>query len=105
MVSYLELLKTPYTGSNPSGILLSSNKSLSKKILTYHRILVPDFVVFPKGGRKTRPKKLAFPLIVKSDAEHASEGIVPARDAADPGMVRRSVPHPAGDGQARCTAV
>ncbi len=75
LVSYLELLKTPYTGSNPHGILLSSHKSLSKKILTYHRIRVPDFAVFPKGRRATRPKQLEFPLIVKSDAEHASEGI------------------------------
>ena len=91
VVSYLELLKTPYTGSNPHGILLSSNKSLSKKILTYHRIRVPDFAVFPKGRRATRPKKLKFPLIVKSDAEHASEGISQASVVHDDETLRKRV--------------
>lgn len=78
VVSYLELLKTPYTGANPRGILLASDKGLSKKVLTYHRIRVPAFAVFRKGGPPKRPKKLDFPLIVKSDTEHASEGIAQA---------------------------
>ena len=54
VVSYLELLKTPYTGANPRGILLSSDKGLSKKILTYHRIRVPDFAVFRKESMSRR---------------------------------------------------
>ncbi len=91
VVSYLELLKTPYTGSNPHGILLSSNKSLSKKILTYHRIRVPDFAVFPKNRRATRPQNLEFPLIVKSDAEHASEGISQASVVHDDETLRERV--------------
>ncbi|MHC4513299.1 MAG: D-alanine--D-alanine ligase family protein [Planctomycetota bacterium] len=91
VVSYLELLKTPYTGSNPRGILLSSDKGLSKKILTYHRIRVPDFAVFRKGRPATRPKKLAFPLIVKSDAEHASEGISQASVVNDDESLKERV--------------
>jgi D-alanine-D-alanine ligase len=33
VVSYLEMLKTPYTGCNPRGLLLGRDKALSKKIL------------------------------------------------------------------------
>ena len=75
VVSYLELLKVPYTGCNPRSILLASDKPLSKKILTYHRIRSPRFVVFPRGRAVRMPKALSFPLFVKSDVEHASRGI------------------------------
>ena len=49
VVSHLELLKLPYTGCNPRGLLLARDKSLSKKLLAYHRIGVPDFEVFRAG--------------------------------------------------------
>ena len=78
VVSYLELLKTPYTGSNPRGLLLASDKELCKKILTYHRLRVPSFAVFKQGKPLRRPRKLQFPLFVKSVAEHASFGIAQA---------------------------
>jgi D-alanine-D-alanine ligase len=91
VVSYLELLKTPYTGANPRAILLASDKGLSKKILSYHRIRVPAFAVFRKGGALKRPKKLGFPLIVKSDSEHASEGIAQASVVHDDDNLRERV--------------
>jgi len=75
VVSYLELLKTPYTGANPRGILLCGDKALSKKILSYHRIRVPRFAVFRIGQKARKPARLDFPLIVKSTVEHASAGI------------------------------
>jgi D-alanine-D-alanine ligase len=75
IVSYLELMRQPYTGCNPRGMLLSKDKALAKKILTYHRIPTPQFAVFPRGRRVRRPKKLAFPLFVKSIVEDASFGI------------------------------
>lgn len=78
VVSYLELLGVPYTGCNPRGLILTRDKALAKKILTYHRIPVPDFVVFRRGRRVRRPKKLAYPLIVKSLIEEASLGIAQA---------------------------
>ena len=43
IVSYLELLKVPYTGCNPRGLMLSRDKALSKQLLSYHRVPVPDF--------------------------------------------------------------
>ena len=41
VVSYLELLRVPYTGCNPRGLILARDKALAKKILTYHRIPTP----------------------------------------------------------------
>ncbi|MBI1810283.1 MAG: D-alanine--D-alanine ligase [Gemmatimonadetes bacterium] len=78
VVSYLELLKVPYTGCNPRGLIISRGKALSKKLLAYHRIRVPDFHVFPAGRKVRRPRWLKFPLIVKSLIEHASVGIAQA---------------------------
>ncbi len=75
VVSHLELLKLPYTGCNPRGLLLARDKSLSKKLLAYHRIAVPEFEVFRIGRPIRRPKRLPFPLIVKSLTQEASIGI------------------------------
>jgi D-alanine-D-alanine ligase len=75
VVSHLELLKLPYTGCNPRGLILARDKSLSKKLLAYHRIRVPEFEVFRMGRPIRRPKRLQFPLIVKSLTQEASIGI------------------------------
>ena len=75
VVSFLEMMRLPYTGCNPRGLLLARDKALSKKILGYHRVNVPDFMVFARGrkiGRLRRPK---FPLIVKARMEEGSVGI------------------------------
>jgi len=75
VVSHLELLKLPYTGCNSRGMLLARDKSLAKKLLAYHRIRVPEFEVFRAGRAIRRPKRLTFPLMVKSLTEEASIGI------------------------------
>ena len=75
VVSHLELLKMSYTGCNPRGLLLARDKSLSKKLLAYHRIAVPEFDVFRIGRPIRRPKRLTFPLMVKSLTQEASIGI------------------------------
>lgn len=75
VVSHLELLKLSYTGCNPRGLLLARDKSLSKKLLAYHRIAVPEFEVFRMGRPIRRPKRLQFPLMVKSLTQEASIGI------------------------------
>ena len=75
VVSHLELLKMSYTGCNPRGLLLARDKSLSKKLLSYHRIHVPEFDVFRAGRPIRRNKRLTFPLIVKSLTQEASIGI------------------------------
>jgi D-alanine-D-alanine ligase len=74
-VSYLELLGLPYTGCNPRGLILARDKALSKKLLAYHRIRVPEFTVVRPGRKVSLPKRLTFPLIVKSLFFEASTGI------------------------------
>jgi D-alanine-D-alanine ligase len=78
IVAYLELLRAPYTGCSPRGLVLSRDKAVCKQLLAYHRIRVPAFHVFPFGRRVRRQKRLEFPLFVKSLTEHASLGIAKA---------------------------
>ena len=75
VVSYLELLKQPYTGCNPGGLFLSRNKALSKQIMLYHRIATPRFFVAPRGRKIKVPRRLDYPLLVKSTVEDASFGL------------------------------
>ena len=75
VASYLELLRIPYTGCNPRGLILARGKDLSKKLVHYHRIPVPAFAVFPMQRKVRRPPRLKLPLIVKSLSEDASLGI------------------------------
>jgi D-alanine-D-alanine ligase len=78
VVSYLELMKQAYTGCNPRGLTLAHDKALTKMILSYHRIQVPNFAVFPMNRKVRRPKRLKFPLLVKSISEEGSVGIAQA---------------------------
>jgi D-alanine-D-alanine ligase len=78
VVGLLELLRVPYTGCNPRGMMLARGKDLSKKLLKYHRVPAPAFAVFPIGKKVRRPGRLRFPLIVKSLWEDASLGIAQA---------------------------
>ena len=75
VASYLELIRIPYTGCNPRGLMLSQGKDLSKKLLKYHRLPVPAFAVFPIGRKIKRPARMEYPLIIKSLTEDASIGI------------------------------
>ncbi len=75
VVSYLELMRQPYTGCNPRGLMLSHDKSLCKQILVYHRILTPKFAVYPRGRSVKPSRRLTYPLVVKSVSEDASRGI------------------------------
>lgn len=75
VASFLELAGIPFTGCGSTGLTLCKNKGISKKILDYHRIRVPQFAILPKGRRTSRPKWLPFPLIIKPLKEEASMGI------------------------------
>lgn len=75
VVAYLELKRQPYTGCNPRGMMISRDKVLTKQVLAGHRIATPAFHLFPYGRRFREPKRLGFPLFVKSATEDASLGI------------------------------
>jgi D-alanine-D-alanine ligase len=64
-------------------MMISRDKALSKQILSYHRIPTPRFAVFRKGQSYRAPRKLKFPLFVKSVSDDASYGISQASIVAD----------------------
>jgi D-alanine-D-alanine ligase len=91
VVSYLELLKLPYTGCNPRGMFLARDKALSKKLLHYHRIPVPEFAVVPRGRKPRVPKRMTYPAIVKSLTQESSIGISQASVVEDEERLRERV--------------
>jgi len=91
VVSYLELLRLSYSGCNPRGMFLARDKALSKKLMQYHRLPVPDFLMIPRGRKPRLPRKLTFPLIVKSLTQEASIGISQASVVEDEAKLRERV--------------
>jgi len=91
VVAFLELLRQPYTGCNPRGLLLSRDKFLCKQLLAFHRIPTPLFTVFRKGARFHVPRKLKYPLFVKSTIEDASLGIAQASVVEDAARLKERV--------------
>ncbi len=75
VASLFEMLNIPYTGASSQALFICNDKALTKKILSFHRIKVPNFYTFHRGRRIWLPKKLKPPLIVKPLCEEASRGI------------------------------
>ena len=74
VAALLNLLGLQYTGSSPSGLILAGDKSLSKKVLTFHGVLTPEFATVYRGALDGAGD-LRFPVIVKPPQEDASIGI------------------------------
>jgi D-alanine-D-alanine ligase len=91
VVAFLELMRQPYTGCNPRGLLLSRDKTLAKQLLAFHRIATPQFTVFRRGARVHVPRKLRFPLFVKSTVEDASLGIAQASVVEDAARLKERI--------------
>ena len=91
VVSFLELMRQPYTGCNPRGMMISRDKVLSKQVLSYHRIPTARFALLPRGRRFSAPRRLKFPLFVKSATEDASRGISQASIVRDAVRLRERV--------------
>jgi D-alanine-D-alanine ligase len=75
IASFLEMHGVTFTGCGSTGLTLCKHKAISKKILGYHRIRVPEFTVIARGKRIARPARLKFPILVKPLKEEASYGI------------------------------
>jgi len=84
IVAYLELMKQAYTGCNPRGLMLAHDKVLSKQVLCFHHIPTPRFVVYKRGAAVRPPRRLRYPLIVKSTTEDASFGLTAASIVSTP---------------------
>jgi D-alanine-D-alanine ligase len=74
VAALLNLLGLRYTGSSPAGLLLAGDKSLTKKMLSFHGINTPEFATVYRG-RVEWAGAVEFPLIVKPPQEDASLGI------------------------------
>lgn len=64
-----------YTGAPPLALLVTRNKSMSKKVLAFHGIKVPQFRSYRVGEAPSGDDGLRFPLIIKPLQSDASEGI------------------------------
>ncbi len=74
----LELMKVRYTGAKADGIILCKDKVLAKKVLLYHRVRVPHFVISPQSRPLKRLRRFVFPAFVKPVGEESSDGIAKA---------------------------
>ncbi|HST30977.1 MAG TPA: ATP-grasp domain-containing protein [Chthoniobacterales bacterium] len=91
IVSLLEMQGVPFTGCGSTGLILCKHKGISKKILAHHGILIPNFVVIPRGQRIGGPRQLKFPILVKPVKEEASYGISRASFVASDEAYRERV--------------
>lgn len=75
IITLLELLRVKFTGSGSLGTSICKDKALSKKILTYHNIPVPQFIVSQKKSPLKRLSPFKYPAIVKPLNMGGSAGI------------------------------
>jgi len=93
VVSYLELMKQPYTGCNPRGLMLSHDKILSKQLLQFHHVTTPRFTVYELGSKVTPSEEMTYPMFVKSATEDASFGLSNKSIVNNPEELRERVQH------------
>lgn len=74
IAALLNLLHLRYTGSSPAGLMVAGDKTLTKKVLGFHRIQTPEFATVYRGAVDWAGD-IGFPLIVKPPQEDASIGI------------------------------
>jgi D-alanine-D-alanine ligase len=91
VTALLEMKGYRYTGSPPEALLLARDKATSKKILAYHSIKVPRFIVYDTGEAVDRAPDVDFPLIVKPTHEDASVGISQSSVVGDLESLRERV--------------
>ncbi|HSP69010.1 MAG TPA: ATP-grasp domain-containing protein [Bryobacteraceae bacterium] len=86
----LELMKVRYTGSGPEGLMLCKDKALAKKVLAYHRVRLPRFVVSHQSRPVRGLQRFKYPAFVKPVGEESSDGIAKASfvKGADEAMER-----------------
>ncbi len=74
VAALLNLIGLGYTGSSPAGLILAGDKTLTKKVLSFHGILTARFATVFRGSVDWAGD-IDFPLILKPPQEDASLGI------------------------------
>jgi D-alanine-D-alanine ligase len=91
VVAALEARGVHYTGCNSEALVLTRDKAITKKLLAWHGIPIPEFATFRRGRRRRRANGLAFPLIVKPIDEGGSYGIRSTSLVRNPAALERRV--------------
>lgn len=79
----LDLMHVRYTGSGPDALLLCKDKALAKKVLAYHHVHSPNFVVSSHQHPLRRLRHFVYPAFVKPVGEESSDGISKASFVRD----------------------
>ncbi|HLK49444.1 MAG TPA: ATP-grasp domain-containing protein [Bryobacteraceae bacterium] len=83
ITALLDLMKVRYTGSGSDALLLCKDKALAKKVLAFHRVRLPHFVVSHRAHPLRRLRRFKYPAFVKPVCEDASDGICRASFTKD----------------------
>jgi D-alanine-D-alanine ligase len=78
VVGLLDLLEVPYVGGGPGEFFLQQDKSITKKLLAFHKLPFPAFAVCAEGADTESCAHLRMPLFVKPLSMDASIGIKPS---------------------------
>ncbi len=88
--SVLEMLRIPYTGSDPLTLAVCLDKSRAKEILSYYQVPTPRFCVISDLSG-IGESAIRFPAIVKPLHEGSSKGIFDASLVRDRSELTRQV--------------
>ena len=77
----LEMMRIPYTGSKVLTLALALDKPMTKRVLTYHELLTPNFQTFERANEPL-DEEMRFPMFVK-----------PAREGTGMGVSMKSIVH------------
>ena len=93
VAALLELLKVPFTGSGSAEILLTQDKGITKKLLSFAGVLSPRFAVFNSDADIEKGGTLRMPLFVKPLRGDASIGITSEDSVVhdSPSLMRRVI--------------
>jgi len=74
VITLLDMLGQPFTGTGPLGTSLRQDKAVTKKLLQFHHVPYPDFITFDKHDIEFAGR-MRFPLFVKPLSGDTSLGI------------------------------
>ena len=88
----LENLRIPYTGSKVMTLALALDKSMTKRVLTYHDLPTPPFQTFERIDEPLS-EDMVFPLFVKPSREGTGMGVSQKSIVKNEGELREQVAH------------
>ncbi len=88
----LEMLRIPYTGSKVLTLALALDKSMTKRVFTYHDLPTPDFQTFERLDEPLDPN-LKFPLFAKPSREGTGMGVSSKSIVRNEAELREQVAH------------